>query len=119
MIVGVVGGRKFTERRYMEVVLDRIKPTMIVSGGAKGADTLAYNYAVRRGITFVCHPPLEDEKRKLGYAGACNRRNLRIVEQSDVLVAFPDVDSKGTWHAIKLAKELGKKVAVFDHHWKG
>ncbi len=42
------------------------------------------------------------------------RRNRRMIEQSDFLIAFPDISSKGTRNAIKIAKEKGMSYLVVD-----
>jgi len=101
LIVGVVGGRDFTDKGFLYAVLDALRDIegidMIVSGGAKGADELAYRYAI-------------DD----GFPRAYFRRNVRIAEHCEVLMAFPTKNSKGTWHTIKTAEKLGKKVKVWD-----
>ena len=116
MIVGVVGGRDFKDWPVMKAVLDTVNEkygiTMIVSGGAKGADYYAYNYAVKTGITFVCHPPLRQDLLDYGFSRSAKRRNLRIVEHCDMLIAFPTEESRGTWHSVGLAKKLKKSYRV-------
>lgn len=114
LIVGVAGGRDFNNKSLLYTVLDALREQkgidMIVSGGAKGADELAYRYSIDRGITFTCHPPVPEE----GFPRAYFRRNVRIAEHCEVLMAFPTKNSKGTWHTIKTAEKLGKKVKVWD-----
>ena len=112
MKIAVVGGRKFDNAALMKQILDQHLPTQIISGGANGADTLAYHYARQRGITFICHPPLESEKHKMGFVRAAKRRNFRVIVEAELLVAFPDRQSKGTWHTINLAKRYGIPVRV-------
>jgi len=114
MKIAVVGGRKFSNYALMKRTLDLEQPTMIISGGADGADTMAYNYARSRGVPFVAHPPLQEEKRSMGFARAAYRRNTRIVAMSEKVIAFPDPNSKGTWHAVKLAKRMGIPVEVIQ-----
>lgn len=116
MIVAVIGGRKFRNYELMCEKLDQLGITKIVSGGAKGADSLAYRYACDRGITFTCHPPLKAEVETMGFARAAKRRNLRIVEHAEYVMAFPDRHSRGTYHAIGLAKKL-KKPGVIVRSW--
>jgi len=117
MIVAVIGGRRFFDRAWLYHKLDELNSrtpiTMVVSGGARGADSFAYAYAIERGITFVCHPPLRAEVEEMGFARAAKRRNLRIVEHADFIAAFPDPQSVGTYHAVSLAKKLGKSGAVY------
>jgi predicted Rossmann fold nucleotide-binding protein DprA/Smf involved in DNA uptake len=106
MRIAVVGPRKYNNYSHVESVINRYTPTMIVSGGAPGVDFCAYTYAVKNGITFVCHPPAKEDKERWGFARAARRRNLRIVGMADFVIAFPTSESKGTRHTIKLAKRL-------------
>lgn len=108
--VSVSGGREFADEALfyatMDAINNKVGIDMVISGGARGADELAYRYAIKRGITFVCHPPKPED----GFPRAYFRRNIRIVEHGDILVAFPTKESKGTYHAIRTAKKFGKKV---------
>lgn len=114
MKVGVSGTRRFTDysrfKDYMDSFSKHVPMDMIISGGAIGIDELAYRYSIERGITFVCHPPKPED----GYPAKFFRRNLRIVEQCEVLLAFPDKESEGTRHAINLAKKLGKECYIVE-----
>lgn len=114
MKVGISGSREFDDygrfRGYLDAFSKHIKIDMIISGGANGADYWAYRYAIDRGITFVCHPPKPED----GYPAKFFRRNLRIVEQCDCLIAFPKGKSSGTRHAISLARKLKKLCYVVE-----
>lgn len=114
MKIAVVGGRNFGDGVLLKTILDQHAPTQIISGGANGADTLAYHYARKRGITFRCHPPLEDEVKAIGFSRAAKRRNLRIVVEAELLIAFPDRQSRGTYHTINLAKRMKIPVRVIS-----
>ena len=84
-------------------------PITIISGGARGADTLAewfardYNYA-----TKIFHAEWDKYGRSAGY-----RRNVDIINNCNILVAFWDGTSRGTKHSIDIAKEQGKPVIIF------
>lgn len=82
--------------------------TCIVSGGARGADTLAERYASERGIKMLVIKPDWDRHGKS--AGLI--RNRDIIAQADVVIAFWDGDSPGTKYAIDYSKKLGKKLYV-------
>ncbi len=114
MKVAVVGSRNYDNyyefRLYMDGFRNRISIDMIVSGGAKGVDEMAYRYAVERGITFVCHPPKPEDGMPRMYF----RRNLRIVGASECVIAFPKGKSSGTRHTMGLAKKLGKELYVIE-----
>lgn len=112
--IGIVGSRYFDNYEVFKLILlpyrKQFSFDMIISGGAKGIDDLAYKYAVQCGITFVCHPPILNE----GIPRAYYRRNLRIVEQSEIIIAFPMGESRGTRHTISLAKRLKKQLYVIE-----
>lgn len=112
MILAVVGGRYYKNYELMRQILNKIEIDMIVSGGASGADSLAYKYAVNRGITFVCHPPKPED----GFPRKFFRRNIKIAEHCDKMIAFPTKSSRGTWHALNSAKKLGKDTFVVNEN---
>ena len=110
----VVGGREFTNKKTMFYVLDEYSKaygiSSIVSGGARGADTLAEVYAHERQIPLVVYKAEWDKHgKKAGFL-----RNITIVENCDIVVAFPTKESKGTWHTVNLAKKMNKPVYVFE-----
>ena len=80
-----------------------------MSGGAKGADTLAENWAEEYGIPITIFRP--DWKAYGKAAGPI--RNTDIVNECTHMIAFPSVKGKGTQDSIKKAKENGKLVEIF------
>lgn len=118
MKVAIVGSRNYKNYECFKIIVNSVRRNlpidMIVSGGASGVDLLAYQYAIENGITFVCHPPRPEE----GFPKAYFRRNLRIVEMSEAVIAFPMGKSTGTRHSISLAKKLNKKLFVFEMRTK-
>jgi hypothetical protein len=106
MKLAIVGSRNFTNFEFLKQILQYHPCTQIISGGAKGADTLAKQYAAENGIPIKEFLPNWDKYGKsAGY-----RRNKQIVEACDELVAFWDGESKGTAHSIGIAEESGKPV---------
>ena len=82
--------------------------TEIVSGGAKGIDSLASKYAKSNGIPLVEFLP--DYKRY--NKGAPLKRNELIAKYADQGLAFWDGKSRGTLHTINLFKKLNKKITI-------
>jgi len=84
---------------------------MIVSGGAKGADTFGESFARAHDIpvmTFLPEYALYPENPQ--YAPIA--RNIRMAEFSDVLVAFWDGKSKGTENIIIEMLNRNKRVEM-------
>ena len=82
--------------------------TEIVSGGARGVDTLAERWADQNNIPKVIFKP--DYKRH-GRASPI-KRNVLIVEAADLVVAIWDGESRGTKFTIDYAKQVGKPVQI-------
>jgi hypothetical protein len=105
MNVGVIGSRSFNDYLLLEQILTQLEISTIISGGAKGADLLAEKYANRQNIeTIIFKPDWSIGK------GAAAIRNQKIVENSDMIVAFWDGKSKGTSMTIKIAESKNIKV---------
>ncbi len=83
--------------------------TEIVSGGAKGIDTCAREYALAHGLTLTEFLPEYDKYGR----GAPLKRNLQIIEYADMVLAFWDGTSRGTKFVIENSKKLGKTIRVF------
>ena len=103
MKLSVVGSRTFNDYQILKNKLDEInkktKITLIISGSAKGADSLAEKWANENNIeTKIYHPDWETYGKKAGII-----RNKDIILNSDRMICFWDNTSKGTLHSINLA----------------
>jgi predicted Rossmann fold nucleotide-binding protein DprA/Smf involved in DNA uptake len=81
--------------------------TYIISGGAKGADTLGVQWANKNNIPTIVYYP-DFKKRKRAY----HFRNRQIVNEADIIIAFWNGHSTGTKYTIDFAKSLDKKVII-------
>src|SRR5690625_1138275 len=108
MRLAVVGSRTFNDYDTLRKHLDALSVSVIVSGGAQGADRLSERYATERNIPLSVHYA---EWNKYGRS-AGPIRNKRIVEDSDGMIAFWDGESRGTLSSIRLAKNKGIPVSV-------
>jgi len=109
MKIAIVGSRSFNDYQYFQQMLKWFTFSYIISGGAKGADTLAKRYAIEHGIPFKEHLPNWDRDGK----SAGFIRNQLIVNDCDELIAFWDKTSRGTKHSINIAENAGKPVHIF------
>ena len=80
----------------------------IVSGGARGIDACAAEYATKKGLKLTEFFP---EYSRYGRAAPIKRNEL-IAEYADEAIAFWDGKSKGTKNTIGLFERLGKRVNV-------
>lgn len=112
MILAVVGSRTFYDYKLLDETLTRfhqVNPiTEIVSGGARGADSLAERWANENNIPVKVYPA-EWEKygRRAGII-----RNRYIISDCEHCIAFWDDVSHGTKHDIELCKELKKQYTI-------
>ena len=90
--IGVIGSRTFNNYQQLESTLLKLIPFVLVSGGAQGADRLAERFADEYKLPKpIVHYP----EKKYGFPAALFMRNTKIVEDSDLIIAFWDGKSKG------------------------
>ncbi len=106
MRVAVIGSRGLTVDDLGKYLPEGT--TEIVSGGAKGIDTCAREYAASHGIKLTEFLP---EYAKYG-RGAPLKRNITIIQNSDIVLAFWDGKSPGTKFVINKCGEMGVEVKV-------
>jgi hypothetical protein len=113
--LAVIGSRSFNDYKVAKAVLDdchkNVGITSIVSGGAKGADSLGARWAHENEIELILYLP--DWERFGKSAGF--RRNSEIINDSDAVIAFWDGESKGTADSINKANEKGLDVFIYNY----
>jgi hypothetical protein len=110
MRVLVCGGRDFDNRAMLNAALDRLHAervfSLVIAGGARGADTLAEDWANARGIACdVYRGDWEGLGRK---AGPIRNKQMLDEGKPDLVVAFPG--GRGTAHMVRIAREAGVEV---------
>ncbi len=106
MKLAVIGSRSITLVNLEEYLPPQV--TEIVSGGAKGIDTLAAQYAKEKGLLLTEFLPNYARYKK----AAPLKRNEQIARYADAVLAFWDKRSKGTLHTISLFEREGKPVSL-------
>ena len=91
----------------IEAYLDEL-PDAIVSGGAKGADTYAREFAIKKGIRLIEHLP---DYAKYGKVAPLVRNRL-IIDCFDKVLAFWDGKSRGTKQTLDYAEKMGKPAKI-------
>lgn len=127
----VAGGRDYDDAEQLSNVLFAMADVefaeyqvSIVSGMARGADRLGYEFAYANEVTLYAFPADWDKYgKRAGYI-----RNQRMGDFADGLLAFWDGRSKGTGHMINYMQHLKKPVhivryqpeePVFNHPTQG
>lgn len=112
----IAGSRGITDPATLERALSECgfagEITTVLSGGARGADTLGERWANERRIAVLCFPARWDLHGK----AAGPRRNREMAEHCepphDALVALWDGMSRGTKDMIDVATKRGLRVYV-------
>ena len=82
--------------------------TQVLSGGARGADTLGEMWASSNSVPLTRYPAQWTSFGKAaGYI-----RNEEMAKNAEALIAFWDGESKGTKHMIDTAKKRGLTIHV-------
>lgn len=83
---------------------------IIVSGGARGVDSIAESWANDNNVETLIFPA---DWKNLG-KGAGYIRNTQIIENSDIVLAIWDNQSRGTRHSLYLSRKYSKKVYLVN-----
>ena len=125
MVIAVVGSRDFKNLALVSAYVKALDPgTKVISGGARGVDTVAIQAAKKVGLEWqeyladwndLTQPDAILKTRPDGSkydAKAGHRRNKILASLADKVVAFWDGESSGTMDTVKLAKKMRKLVAI-------
>ena len=115
----IAGGRNFNDYNLLKEKVDNIisdkrktHQIYIVSGKARGADSLGEKYANENGLNIMEFPADWDKHgRSAGY-----KRNVEMAENADALIAFWDGESRGTKHMIDIAKEKNLLTRIIKYN---
>lgn len=110
MRVLVCGGRDYVDREALAACLADLRQargiTVLIAGGARGADTMAEEWALAQRIP--CEVFMADWEGLGPKAGPI--RNQRMLDEGkpDLVVAFPG--GRGTADMVRRAREAGVEV---------
>jgi len=113
MKLAIVGSRKFNDYAMLCQNIP-IGVTEIVSGGAKGADALAEQYANEHNLpTKIILPRFQAEPNVGYHPGHYHQRNRQIAEYADQILAFMPTDgSKGTQSTLNHAQKIDTPYTI-------
>lgn len=110
MKLAIIGSRTFDNYDLLKNILEPYKSeiSLIISGGAKGADKLGEKWAEENNIkTLIFLADWEQYGKKAGFI-----RNHDIIKNCEGVLAFWDGKSKGTAHSLELAKKHKKYIRI-------
>ena len=112
----ITGGREYSNRKYVFEYLDEFHKatpiSLLIHGGATGADYLAGEWAKSREIPFKVYPA---EWKKYGKrAGPIRNQQMLDEESPEFVIAFPG--NSGTKDMINKAEKA--KITVFKPNEK-
>jgi hypothetical protein len=105
--VVIAGGRDFNDFPMLcaemdKLLVEQIKTNKItiISGGARGADTLGERYARLKNFGLIkMKADWNEHGKKAGFI-----RNKEMLHSADGVVCFWDKKSKGTGHMVNITK---------------
>lgn len=110
--IGIVGSREFNNQKLFDETMSLIKKkyniSTVVTGGARGADQMAINWANKEKIQKLIFLP----SWKLYQKRAGIIRNGDIINHSDFLIAFWNGTSPGTKNSIERAKKKDIPIQI-------
>jgi predicted Rossmann-fold nucleotide-binding protein len=102
----VCGGRNYSDTKRLYEVLDQLQPSLVINGGASGADELSTQWARERGIEVQ---QFYAEWGRYGRkAGPIRNATMLANSRPNLVIAF--CGGRGTADMIDRAIKLGVKV---------
>ena len=115
----VCGGRSYGEVARLDAVLDRLhaerKFSVLICGGATGADSLAMRWAAIRGVPTEVH--YADWANEGKAAGPIRNKKMLVEGKPNLVVAFPG--GVGTSNMVGIAREAGIEVLFSEDDLQG
>ena len=111
----VAGGRDFFDytllSRKLDAILSKKEHIVIVSGMAKGADSLGEKYAREHNLLLSYFPALWNQHgNRAGFI-----RNEEMAKYADACICFWDGKSVGTKHMMDTAESMDLALRVVNY----
>lgn len=109
--IGITGSREFIDKvqlyRELDLLKDKYQYITLVSGGARGADYLAEQYAKLHNLNMIIYEADFTKDKYQGYS-----RNTLIANKCDILIAclVAGLPCNGTRDTIAKVMDLDKPI---------
>jgi hypothetical protein len=125
VIAIVTGSRRLNDKAAVWRELERLRPRLVIHGGARGADELAHQWALRTATPALVVPadwerlgkragPLRNEAMGALAERFAGYDDSPLIVYSVVVLAFPLGRSPGTRHCMKVMRWRGFEVREID-----
>lgn len=120
MFLLIAGSRTFNDYHFLKQMIDKeLKTkyqTVIVSGGARGADTLAEKYAKENKLETIIFPAKwETFGKSAGYIRNIKMHEFLANKPNKKVICFWDGMSKGTAHNFPLAEKFNNPIVIYNY----
>jgi len=119
MRICIVGSRSIDKAEVVFPLIDKFirehttAPRTVLSGGAKGVDSLVKEWTKVQGYDFIEFQPIHMLDRNIEFNSKYFFvRNRQLIDNSDIVLAIWDGQSTGTKHSITYAQKKGVPVMV-------
>ncbi len=113
MRVLVCGSRNWKDgERILNIIKTFPKGTVIIEGGARGADTIAKLSAIKCKFEYEEYPAQWDKFGKS--AGPIRNKQMLVEGKPELVLAFRMPNARGTQNMIDQATEAGVPVEVYE-----
>lgn len=113
MRVLICGGRNFKNSEIINEWLEDVMPVdLVIHGGAPGADTRAGLVAAEHGIptmVFLAQWAYYGKK-----AGPIRNQWMLDFGKPNLVLAFPDENSIGTWDMVRRSQAAGIETRIYE-----
>lgn len=117
MNLGVIGSRDLTDKKRVWDEIERFlsdngihrENLIIVSGGARGPDTFAEEWAIKKKVSRIIYVPKWELE---GKSKASQNRNKLIADTCHKILCFHDGKSTGCMMAVSFARGQNKEVRI-------
>ncbi len=119
MEVLVAGSRSYCDYNEFKALMDytheKYNITEIISGGARGADTLAERYARENSIPIrIFQANWSGYGKAAGFIRNADMHNYLKKFDNRMCICFWDGESKGTSHNFKLCKDNDTRLVCYN-----
>lgn len=114
--LGIIGSRKRSCPDLIRLEIQNRCPSEVISGGAEGIDSEAEFVAKSLSVPVrVIRPEYGSRKTRAEAMAAIRKRNEKIVNECDILLAFPSENrTGGTERVIAFANKIKKPFIVIS-----